>query len=161
MQTENAAANAAFNATAFKNGIKTAMQLGMPGTESERATFYWDSEKTYTSADTRANPYDWTSSPTATTSAPDLPTSLSVPVAIEFLDAKAASGDTRIGNFDSPRLKVTILDDEYVEITDQNLGLPDGMVIDGNTYLIEYWAPPTGLFGVTIYLCYAIARDET
>ena len=161
MKTSDSAANAAFSATAFRNGIKTAMQLGLPGTESERVTFTWNAEKTYTIADTRSNPYDWTATPATETSAADVPASLTVPVAYEFLDAKTASGDTRIGEFDSPRIKILVLDDEYAKITDQNLGLPDGLTIDGNSYVIEYWAPPQGLFDVTIYTCYAMARDES
>jgi hypothetical protein len=161
METSNAAANAAFNATAFRNGIKTAMQLGLPGTSSERATFYWNSESTYAVADTRGKPYDWTSSPASETTAPDATASLTLPIVIDFLDAKASSGDTTVGSFDSPRVKVTILDDEYALLLDENLGLPNGMTIDGNTYLIEYWTPPQGLFEVTIYTAYAVARDES
>lgn len=161
VQTSNSAANAAFSATAFRNGIKTAMQLGLPNTQSERVTFFWDTEKSWTVADTRDKPYDWTVAPATTTSASPIPASLTVPVAFEFLDAKASSGDTTIGEFDSPRMKLTILDDEYADITDQNLGLPDGFTVDGNTYLIEYWAPPQGLFDVTVYSCYAVARDES
>jgi hypothetical protein len=161
MQTSNSSANAAFSATAFRAGIKTAMQLGLPGTQSERATFYWNTESSWTTADTRGKPYDWTAAPDSETTASDVVTSLTVPVAVEFLDAKAQSGDTTVGSFDSPRLKVTILDDEYTALTDQNLGLPNGMTIDGNTYLIEYWAPPQGLFEVTVYTAFAVARDES
>jgi hypothetical protein len=161
MKTSDSAANAAFSATAFRNGIKTAMQLGLPGTQSERVTFTWETEKTYTIADTRSRPYDWTATPATETSAADVPASLTVPVAYEFLDAKASSGDTRIGDFDSPRLKITVLDDEYTTLTDQNLGLPNGITVDGNKYKIEFWAPPQGLFEVTLYTCYAIAIDES
>lgn len=161
MQTSNSSANAAFNAAAFRAGIKTAMQMGIPGTESERVTFYWDAEKTYTNPDTRSKPYDWTAAPATETTAVDQVASLTLPVAFEFLDAKAASGDTTVGSFDSPRMKITILDDEYAMLVDQNLGLPDGLTVDGNTYLIEFWAPPSGLFNVTVYTCYAVARDES
>lgn len=159
--TSNSSANAAFSADAFKAGIKTAMQLGLPGTESERVTFFWNPEKSYTDADTRGKPYSWTSSPDTTVEATDVPASLTVPVAYEFLDAKAASGDTTVAQFDSPRMRLTILDDEYAVLQDANLGLPDGVTVDGSTYDIEYWAPPQGLFDVTIYTAYCLARDES
>ena len=93
MQTSNSTVNAAFSATKFRDGIKTAMQIGLPGTQSERVTFFWDSEKSYTVQDTRSKPYDWTVAPATTTSAADIPASLTVPAAVEFLDAKSAPGD--------------------------------------------------------------------
>lgn len=149
-----------FNAAKFRSGIKFAMQMGLPGTVSERVTFFWDTDKDYASADTRADPYDWTVAPASSVSAADIPASLTLPVSVEFIDARTTSGDTTVGAFDSPRIKLTVLDDEFAILTDSNLGLPNGVTVDGSTYLIEYWAPPVGLFDVSVYTAYAAARDE-
>ncbi len=149
-----------FNAAKFRSGIKFAMQMGLPGTVTERVTFFWETENVYVSADTRADPYDWTVAAQSSTSATDVPASLTVPVGIEFIDARTTSGDTTVGSFDSPRIKLTVLDDEFATLTDSNLGLPNGVTVDGSTYVIEYWAPPVGLFDVSVYTAYAAARDE-
>ena len=34
------------------------------------------------------------------------------------------------------------------------------MLINGSEYNIDYWAPPVGLFGVTVYQAYLSAVDE-
>lgn len=151
----------AFSAAKFRQGIKFAMKMGLPGTESERVQFTWKPENTYAIQDHRSVPYDFTSSATSTVSAVDLPASLTVPVAVEFFDSKSASGETPIGDFDISRLKITILDDEYALIIDQNLGLPDGVTVDGNDYTVDYFAPPVGLFNVTVYTAYCSALDES
>lgn len=155
------ARQAAFSATAFRDAIHFAMQMGIPGTVSERVTFQWTPEETYASADTKGSPYDWTDTPTASTTATDIPASLTVPVAIEFFDAKSSSGETVMGDFDVGRLRVTVLDTEYTQITDMNLGLPDLVLVDGNTYTVDYFGPPVGLFDVTIYTVFCSSRDES
>jgi len=115
----------------------------------------------YTNPDVNSNPWDWTTAPNTTTSAADVPASLTVPVSIEFLgQTGGAGGGTNVGNFNVPRIKLTILDEEYATLTDANLGLPNGFTVDGSTYDIEYWAPPVGLFDLSVYSCFAVARDE-
>lgn len=150
-----------FNAATVRSGLKFAMQMGLPGTVSERVTFFWEPEKTFVDADTTGQPYDFADAAATTVSAADTPASLSVPVAVEFLSRGTDSDITRIGDFDTPRIKLTLLDDEYAELTDVNLGLPDGVTVDGSTYEIEYWAPPVGLFDLTVYEAYCLARDES
>lgn len=151
----------AFSASRFRDGIEFAMQMGLPQTESERATFLWKDVNTYSLADSKGSPYDWTQPADTTVSAPDVPSGLTVPITLEFFDSRAASGDTVLGDFDKSRIKIFMLDTSYAIIMDQNLGLPDSIIADGNTYDIEYWAPPSALFDVTTYTVYATARDET
>jgi hypothetical protein len=151
----------AFSAARFRDGVGFAMKMGIADTLSERVTFFWTTENTYAVADTKAAPYDWTAVPDTTKSATDVPASLTVPVAVEFFDSKSSSGDTAIGDFDIGRIKVTMLDTSYDQLDDFYLGKPTGMTVDGDTYIIDYWAPPIGLFDVTIYSVFASARDES
>lgn len=160
MKTGDSRENA-FNAARFRDGVGFAMKMGIPDTLAERVTFFWDSVKTYTDADTKGEPYNWTDSPTATVSATSVPVSLTVPVAVEFFDSKSSSGDTVLGDFDIGRVRVTMLDTAYAQLDDANLDKPDGLTIDGNIYDIDYWGPPVGLFDVTIYSVFASARDES
>lgn len=160
MDTGNAL-QSGFNATEFRNAIEFAMQMGLPGTQSERVTFQWDEAKTFSDPDERGNPYDWTSTPSSTVSAADVPASLTVPCAVEFSARRSSSGDTIMANFDAAAITVTLLDTQYALLQDANLGLPNKMIVDGNTYDINFWGPPVGLFTVTVYQAYAQARDES
>jgi len=150
-----------FDAVAFRDAIGFAMKMGLPETQSERVTFQWTPQKAYASADQKGSPYSWTAVPTSTVTAPDTVTSLTLPVAVEYIDSKASSGDTVIGDFDTGRLRLTIMDTEYAMLIDPNLGLPDSVIVDGNTYNVDYFIPPTALFTVTVYGCYCTARDES
>ena len=153
-----------FNASRFRDAIGFAMKMGIPDDLDERVTFQWNSIPSYDASDpvdARGVPYDWTTAPASTVTADDVPASLTVPVSIEFFDSKTASGETVVGDFDKSRIKVFMLDTSYDLLTDSALGLPDRLITDGNTYDIEYWAPPVSLFTVTTYTCYASARDES
>ncbi len=160
METGDTRQNA-FDGTRFRDAISFAMSMGIPDTASQRVTFKWTTESAFADADTKGAPYDFTDSPTSSDSAADVVASLTVPVAVEFSPTRSASGDTPLGNFDITRIKITIMDTQYALITDGTLGLPDLIGIDGNTYVIDYFAPPQGLFDVTIHDIYASARDES
>lgn len=155
------ARQAPFDAAKFRDAIGFAMKMGLPGAASERVTFQWTPQNTYASADQKGSPYDWTTGPTSSVTASDMVASLTLPVAIEYVDSKASSGDTVIGDFDTGRLRVTIMDTEYAMLINANLGLPDSIIVDGNIYNIDYFIPPTALFSVTVYSCYCTARDES
>lgn len=150
-----------FSAARFRDAIDFAMSMGIPQDESHRVTFVWKGTKAYTDADTRRSPYDWTDTPSATTTATDVPLSLAVPAAVEFYDAKSASGESAMGDFDIGRVRITMLDTSYAQLVDDVLGLPDECSIDGATYTVDYWMPPMGLFDVTIHTCFAAALDES
>lgn len=150
-----------FNATEFRNAIEFAMQMGLPGTQSERVTFQWDDVKTFSNPDERGNPYDWTNTPSSTISAADVPASLTVPCAVQFSARRTSSGDTIMASFDAAAITITLLDTQYALLQDGDLGLPNKLIVDGNTYDIIFWGPPVGLFTVTVYQAYAQARDES
>jgi hypothetical protein len=135
--------------------------MGIPTEETERVTFQWTPVKTYTQADSRGRPYNWSQSPSATVTIPDKVASLSLPCAVEFTDSRSSSGQTTVGDFDVASIKVTLLDTQYEELIAVALGRPNTVIVDGNTYNIDYWAPPIALFTVNVYTLYASARDES
>lgn len=156
MATTTDARASGFSAAAFKDAIRFAMNMGLPDTTSERLTFRWTPEKTFATSSPAGNPYDLTDAPTSTDSAADV----LVDGAVEFV-SRASLGDTSsIGSFENPRLVVTLLDDEYATITDDTLGLPNQILVGGNTYNIDFVAPPIGLFSVTVYQIHCTAIDE-
>lgn len=148
----DASFGAGFNADKFRAAIRSTMMMGLPNSVSERATFRWLPVREYPIQDRAANPYDWTDTPSVETLRADV----LVPVAVEFAARPSGSQDTVIGQFDSSRAIVTILDVDYalVEGADQ-------VILGGNTYIVQFVAPPVGLFDVTVYTIYLEAVDET
>lgn len=146
-----AGTNSSFSASAFREAIRDTMLMGMPEATAKRVTFRWTEENTYSTADPGGTPYDPTASPTATTTHADV----QIPVAMEFAARPAASTETSMGEFDSTRIILTILDVDWADVEGAN-----EVVIDEATYDVQFVGPPIGLFEVTIYQVYCVARDE-
>lgn len=140
-----------FNATQFREAIRFAMRMGLPQSTSERVTFRWKTEKTYSRHDAGGSPFDWTDTPTATSTQPDV----QVAAAVEFSARPAGSRDTPIGQFDTARAVITVLDEEYAQVSSANQ-----VVLNDSVYDIQMWGPPIGLFEVTVYQCFCEALDE-
>lgn len=141
---------AGFNAAAFRQAITSTMQMGLPNDESERATFRFLGSKSYEAEDSAGHPFNWLAEPVDQTEDRDV----QVPVAVQFEARPATSMDTGIGQFDSPRGTVTVLDVHFQQVKGADL-----MLFDGNKWTIEYWLPPIGLFDVTIYQAIVTAKD--
>lgn len=139
-----------FDAAAFRQAITSTMEMGLPSDASEKATFRFPAQQTFEKVDSAGHPFDYTAAPT--TSTPEM--DVQVPVAVQFEARPASSLDTNVGQFDSPRGTVTILDTDFPQVEGAEL-----VVFKGAEYTIEYWLPPTGLFDVTIYQCIITARD--
>lgn len=142
---------AGFDADAFRNAIRSTMQMGLPNSTSERATFRWNTDSTYEAEDVAHNPFDWTAEPLTEIDHPDV----QIPVAVEFSARPAATSDNAVGQFDNARAVITILDTDYEDVHGA-----DEVLLGGNSYTVDFWGPPTGLFGVTIYQVYVTATDE-
>ncbi len=142
---------AGFNADEFRNAIRSTMEMGLPSDTAERATFKWTVASTYEAEDVAHNPFDWTDSPTTESEHDDV----QIPVAVEFSARPAGSIDTTLGQFDNARAVITIMDTDFDSVQGA-----DEVLLGGNSYTIDFWGPPVGLFGVTIYTVYATATDE-
>lgn len=144
--------NPNFNAKEFREAIHFAMEMGLPQDPSERITFRWTPDKTYDDSDSGGNPWSWDVVPVVTDERADV----QVPAAVEFAARPAGSVDTALGQFDTSRVTVTLLDEEFEKIRGADL-----MVIDANIYDIAFVGPPIGLFDVTVYQLFGEARDES
>lgn len=142
----------AFSPTAFRDAIHFAMNMGMPNKTADKATFRWTVKKDYSIEDAGGVPFDLTSTPVAVQAHPDV----IVPVAWQFSARPSQSQTTVTGEFDSTRVEITILDEEYVQVQGADL-----VIMGGNTYEIQFVSPPVGLFEVDVYSIYCQARDES
>lgn len=147
-----AGSNPNFSAAAFRTAIIDAMTMGLPDAEQERATFRWHKQQTFNTVDPAGQPYDLTASPATDTT----PEDVQIPCAVEFSARPAGSLETTLGEFDTSRAIITVLDEHIASIEGA-----DEVLLGGNTYDIQFMGPPIGLFEVTVYQLFAIARDES
>lgn len=141
-----------FPAQRFRDAIRFAMHMGLPNAVQERITFRWTTQKTFSTHDPAGRPYNWGSTPATTTSHADV----LIDCAVEFTARPAGTRDTALGEFDTSRAVVTILDEDIDSVSGA-----DTAIIGGNEYEILFTAPPMGLFEVTVYQLYLQARDES
>jgi len=144
---------AGFNADEFRNAIIQTMIMGMPNAVEEQASFCWRVKKQFDTADPAGNPYDWSDAPSA--SSPQDKAPVIVPVALEFVSRASLGSGTPMGVVENPKVIVTVMDTHFGEVESANY-----VLINGSEYNIDYWAPPVGLFGVTVYQAYLSAVDE-
>lgn len=139
-----------FDSTVFRANIKNVMKMAAPTAVEERVTFLWDDVKTYSGpTDPSGRPYSLAAEAIETTETE----SVQIDCAVEIID-RVPSGSP-IGEFNNPRAKITVLDEDYALIEGSSKCL-----IGGNTYTINY-IEPIGLFDVTVYIAHAQARDES
>lgn len=143
---------AGFDAAAFRLAIRSTMTMAAPNATADRVTFRWSPVTTYSPQDPSHNPYSWTAPPTSSITHADV----QVPVAVEFSARPAASSETGVGEFDNSRAIITILDVDYELVAGADL-----VLLGQNIYEVQFVAPPIGLFEVTVYQIYTVARDES
>lgn len=155
MATINDPRASGFDAAQFRDAIKFAMRMGLPDSVPLRATFHWTPNKTYSVTDPSGQPYGWTADSLTSVAPPDV----LVDVAVEFQRYSSGEGNTSIGEFQTTSVVLTLLDVDYALIA----GPPraDIVLLGGNTYVVDYVAPPIGLFDVTVYQIYLRAEDES
>lgn len=141
---------AGFDAAAFRQAITSTMEMGLPQNEDERITFLWKTERSYSKADEKGNPYDFTATPLSVT----VKDPVQIPAAIEF--ASRRPDGSPIGQFENPRVVATVLDTHFPSVDGANQAL-----LGGNTYTIDFVEPPVGLGPVTIYRIWLTAVDES
>lgn len=144
-----------FNAAAVRDALRFAMTMGLPDTTEHQATFIWTTDKEFAQADSGNTPFNLGAVPTTTTEFEDV----QVPVAVEFFSKGGDSQKTRVGEFDTARCTITVLDEDYESLF-QGGRRPDRVRLKDSLYRIEFEAPPVGLFDLTVYQFFCISEDE-
>jgi len=105
-----------FSASAFRDAIHTAMDMGSPNQTIDKATFRWDPVRTYARHSPASLPYVWANVPLSDLSRPDV---VLDEVAVEYTPARRLEG-TSVGEFVPMRGEATLLDVDYVKVTGAN-----------------------------------------
>lgn len=142
-----------FNAALFRQNIHFAMTMGLPTAVEDRATFQWDTARTFQRPDSGGKPLDWTSTPTSETVYPDV----QIPVAVEYRNALEEG--TVVGEFDKTKATLTVLDVDYAQLIVGDV-MANRVLLGQDSYSIKY-VVPIALFDVGVYQIYAEAIDES
>lgn len=145
-----------FDATAFRDAIEFAQNMGIPEDTDQRIKFVFEEQVTYESSDKTDNtgtPYDLSADPAKVDSARS---EVEVPVAFEFVARTSQGRDTPLGFILPSRIEAFILD-TYID----DIKGADYALVNGQRYNISAWGPPQGLFEVTVYSVFLDANDQS
>lgn len=147
-----------FNSAAFRDAIHFAMSMAKPNATGDQLVFKWSDRNTFTREGPPAAPFDWTDTPaTSHTYGP-----VTVAAAYELKYSGGESTGTPLGTFDQPMLVVTLLDDDYPDIFDDEAVRADQIELpDRSTFEVLFEAPPIALFDVTVHTIYAKAMEAS
>lgn len=138
-----------FNADAVRNGLRLAMQVGLPPTSSDQPTFYMPLVTTSTEPlDQSGVPFDPSYQPTRATRV-----AVTVPCAIEYHD-----NDGKLENFGvivPAKVKLILLDQDYAKVKGFEY-----VVIAGIRYFYRRTETPIGLISVGVYTVHCVSEDE-
>ena len=151
MELSDPRANA-FNADAFRDGILFALNMATPQDEDQRVTFRWADRKEYDVKDRTGKPYVWTQEPESVVTKDDV----QVPCAVQFVSRTTLAGQNAVADMDTSRAELTMLDEQYQLVKDADI-----VLIGTNEYKPDFVAPPSGLFGETIWTMFVSAVDES
>ena len=149
-QPSNPAFGAGFNEQAFRDAIRSTMQMSTPSAVEERATLIWETLATFTNPNSAGRPFNFNQAPLTVESHEEV----QVDCTYEFVE-RAGHG-TAIGQFENPRLKLYVMDEDYELIKGANK-----IRIGGNLYTINFVEPPVSLFLPTLYTIHCMADDES
>lgn len=146
--------NSNFPPAKFRDAITQAMTMGLPPDPADRATFRFKRERTYARPDPKGMPYNLRQAPLTDNQTPDV----QVPVAVAIPTRSTISMvDTPSGEInDDVRVVITVLDTYYPQVKDAT-----EVLLGGNTYKIDYWGPPVGLFSVEVFQVFLTSLDES
>lgn len=152
-----AGVNPNFDATAFEQGIRFAMQMGAPINVTDRATFRFarvSGAAAYppgTRLDREGRPLDPRVQRLQTSTRADV----QVDVAIEFSGSPDTT-ETPVGKFPAGSVVLTLFQADYERVRDAR-----EVVIGGDEYTVAFRPPPLGLFNVGFQQIVVTPRDET
>lgn len=142
-----------FNGDDFRTGIRLAYNMGLPPeiddvTEAQ-LRFHFATQLVYTGpTDGEGVPFDPNTTVTRVT-----PTPVIVPCGIEYVNAP--DEDTPFGSVLPTKVRVSLLDDDYVQVKDATF-----VVLGGEKYVYHHTEAPSGLFDVGIYVIVYVAEND-
>lgn len=147
-----AGTNPDFDAAAFRDGVRTAMVMGASPVDDEKVLFHFASQLVYTGGgkiDADGVPFD-----PATTVQRVTPPPVHVPCAVEYVDAPSVP--TNVGFIAPTKLRITLLDEDYLKVEGTT-----HVTVAGDVYRYRRTEPPKGIFDAGLYVLHFVAENDT
>jgi hypothetical protein len=140
-----------FDADAFRDGIWTAMAVGLPPAIEDQPSFVTPAAVVDTGdeRDVDGVPFDFTKGQAKV----GVDTVTQVPAAVEYVDGDGLL--TTFGAVASSKIILTLLDEDYEAVRGFSY-----VVLGGNKYLYERTEPPLGMVDVAIWRIHCRTDDE-
>lgn len=139
-----------FSAATFRNAIGFAFEMGTAPETGTEIIFHFSPTVTVADpADGDLVPFDPAKAPTKVTKAP-----VHVPCDVEFV--AASDSPTAFGDVIPAKVKVLLLDVDYVTVADCSY-----VIVNGDRYNRSYEQPNFGLFDVGLHTLVFVAENET
>lgn len=140
-----------FDADAFRDGIWTAMAVGLPPELEDQPAFVTPAPVVDTGDERDSDGVAFDPSKQRTKIGPDTVTQ--VPAAIEYFDADGTVGT--FGLTTPSKVILTLMDEDYEAVKGFSY-----VVIGGNKYLYRKTEPPLGMVDVAIWRVHCSTDDE-
>ena len=129
-----------------RDNLRATMVMGLPEIETDRPTFYFDDDKTWTREDMEGSPWDWTATPVSNVQK----SPIQVLCAYEYFSPLGRQGAfyTEVGEFNPTTLVISMFEEEFGEV----FGFAHVWVGPGDTqWWYRTWKPAVGLNDLTLY----------
>lgn len=139
-----------FDPQAFVQGILTAMTIGEPTREEDKATFYFPADMVAEgSRDSEGIPFDPSTTATPVPRRPPV----RVPCAVEYQDAEGKIENW--GVLVPSKAVITLLDNEYQQVKGFSF-----VVIGGVKYMYSRTETPVAMVTVDVWTVHCVAEDQ-
>lgn len=137
---QGVSAIANIDADLLRSRLRQTMVLGMPPSDAEKPTFYFEREVDFAQHDNEGNPWDWEAAPVLTSVKP----ATQIICAYEFFEplGRQAAHQTEVGEFNPTTLRVTLFEDEFVAV--RGFSYVKVGVSEARWYF-RHWTPVYGL----------------
>lgn len=131
--------------------LKSTMQMAAPNSVDERVTFVWPEVSIVNNPNAAGRPFDFNAENELVNS--DKHEDVQVDCAVEFVER--ATYGTAIGQFENPRVVITMLDEDFIQVEGASK-----VLLGGNTYTWNFTEPPNAIFKIGVYRLHCTADDE-
>ena len=131
------------------------MVMGLPETEADRPTFYFDREVAWADHDSADKPWDYTDAPVTDTTADSVQAICVYEFAAPF--GRQGALFERSGEYNQSTLTITMFEDEFESVTDSSyVTIGPGLE---RKWWFRYWKPAASLNDLTAYEAIFASED--
>ncbi len=144
---------AVLNTDQLRETLRRTMVLGLPDSDTEKPTFYFERVVDFARHDQEGKPWDWTTAPLS-----EMQAAAVQPIcAYEFFSPLGRQGgySTEVGEFNPTTMIITMFEDEFTEVS----GFSYVTVGPGDRrWYFRYWRPAYSINDMTVYQIHCVSE---